>query len=388
MKSGPAAADDVDRLARRHLGALARTSRPTGSEAAARARAYCAKELRALGFDVVERPFHYSALPGAYGATLGASAALLAVCASALAAAQGSAALSLAILVVAALALAIGGRWLTRRGVLSLPMLRRAGVNLEATRKTAGQRGGPELWLVAHIDSKSQPVPLLARAGGVILLALSWLGATVLAALELALIAPQGGALWIAIVGVAIVGAIPVAASVVGDRSDGAVDNASGVATVLGAAAFVPNLAGVVITDAEELALAGARAWCRDTKAETRTAVNCDGVDDVGTLTLMYTGRRPRRLAASFHTAAERLGETLRIIPLIPGLLVDGVAFADAGWEVVTVSRGTLATLRRIHTRADDLRAVGGDGVARAARVVALAVESLLRARQDNRQEV
>jgi hypothetical protein len=313
------------------------------------------------------------------------------VCASALAAAQGKATVSLAILVVAAIVLAIGGRWLTRRGVLTLPMLRRAGVNLEATRKAAGQRGGggPQFWLVAHIDSKSQPVPLLARAGGVMLLALSWFAAIVLAALELARVAPQGGALWVAVVAVAIVGAVPVAASVVGDRSDGAVDNASGVAAVLCAAAFVHDMVGVVITDAEELALAGARAWCRDNQPEFRTAVNCDGLDDVGTLTLMYTGRRPRRLETAINSAAERLGETVRIIPLIPGLLVDGVAFADAGWEVATVSRGTLATLRRIHTKADDLRAVGGDGVARAARVVALAVDSLAPARQqNNRREV
>ena len=60
--------------------------------------------------------------------------------------------------------------------------------------------------------------------------------------------------------------ALPVMASVVGARSAGALDNASGVATVLRAVELLARdvAVGVVLTSAEELGLAGARAWARE----------------------------------------------------------------------------------------------------------------------------
>ena len=39
------------------------------------------------------------------------------------------------------------------------------------------------------------------------------------------------------------------------------------------------------------------------------------------------------------------------------------MALADAGWAAITVSRGTAATLARIHTRRDTLACLRGDGV-------------------------
>jgi hypothetical protein len=59
------------------------------------------------------------------------------------------------------------------------------------------------------------------------------------------------------------------------------------------------------------------------------------------------------------------------------GLLTDSVAFADAGWETVTVSRGSLATLRRIHTPADSLARLRGDGIDEVATLLAGALEAL-----------
>jgi hypothetical protein len=182
---------------------------------------------------------------------------------------------------------------------------------------------------------------------------------------------------WLALV--AAVGALPVLASVVGARSDGAVDNASGVATVLAAATHLPRDAavGVLITDAEELGLAGARAWCN--QRGIGTVLNCDGIDDVGKLTVMYTRPRPQRLERALRAAAESERQPIRVIPLIPGVLVDGVAFSDAGWEVVTLSRGAWSTLRRIHLPADNLRAMTGSGIDVAARVLARAATELTR---------
>jgi hypothetical protein len=49
---------------------------------------------------------------------------------------------------------------------------------------------------------------------------------------------------------------------------------------------------------------------------------------------------------------------------LIPGILADSMAFADRGIESVTISRGTVSTLARIHTRRDNSNALGADGAA------------------------
>jgi hypothetical protein len=92
--------------------------------------------------------------------------------------------------------------------------------------------------------------------------------------------------------------------------------------------------------------------------------VNCDGIDDIGDLVCMHSGKKPARLGAAFERSARAEGRTVDFRRLLPGVLVDGVAFADAGWEVLTVSRGTVNTLARVHTRRDDLSRLSGAGIA------------------------
>jgi len=358
-----------------HLRHLARQPRPTASEGAADARQYCSHVLSSLGFRVTERPFEYSAAVGRYGTPAGGAASLLLVVAAAALSLGGHAGMALAVLVVGFAGVALGGRWLARRGVLALPMLRQRAVNIEAVRGD----GDPELWLVAHADSKSQPVPLLVRAAGIILLALA-----TLAALAIAIAGVAGShsvRAWPIVIVAATLGAIPVLGSVVGRASHGAVDNASGVATVLCVAEALrrdPTIpVGVLITDAEELGLAGARAWCAETKYAAAPVMNCDGVDDAGELTVMWTRPRARRLEDAFRNAAAVVQREVRLTPLVPGVLVDAVAFSDAGWEAVTLSRGSLATLRRIHTRADDLDHLQGKGIVDAFLVLWTAVTHL-----------
>jgi hypothetical protein len=356
-----------------HLRALAGAPRPTGGAAVQAARRYCADVLTSLGLEVVEQPFEYSAAVGELGTPLGGVAMLLVIAAAAGAALGAAPAIALGILFGGAVIVTLAGRWLGGRGVLAVPFGRRRGVNLEAR-----PRGlAPRVWLVAHVDSKSQPISLIIRAGGIVLLLLTWLVAAALAAGE----AASGTRLasWGIVVTGAIIGAAPVVASVVGRRSPGAVDNASGVATVLAAAELSAGLPiGVLITDAEELGLAGARAWCASASRERVPVLNCDGVDDAGVLTLMWTRPRAVQLEHAFISAANESGQELRSLPLIPGVLVDGLAFSDDGWEVVTLSRGCLATLRRIHTPADDLERMTGTGVVAAARVLATAARLIV----------
>jgi hypothetical protein len=61
---------------------------------------------------------------------------------------------------------------------------------------------------------------------------------------------------------------------------------------------------------------------------------------------------------------------------LLPGVLTDGVALADAGWPVVTLSKGGVRTLARIHTPHDRADRITGTGMAEVARVIVALIES------------
>jgi len=358
-----------------HLAVLARAPRAAGSAAEDEARDYCARVLRASGFDVALEPFAYSALPGRYGTPIGGAIAWLGVAATALLGAGGKSAPVLAL--VFAFGLALLGAWTWRMlgdGVLTIPWQRASSVNLVATRGSPA----PRVWLVAHLDSKSQPIPSAARVVGIVVLATSL--AVTLAALLLTLAGAEVRMLWWIGAAFATAGAVPVMASVVGNDSNGALDNASGVAAVLDAAVSMSkdSPVGVLLPSAEELGLAGARAWgaARRASGERGIAINCDGVDDRGELTIMYSRKPSIEVIDAIRGAADEPTQVRRM-PL--GLLLDSVALTDAGWRSVTVSRGSLASLRRVHTRADSLQRLRGDGISRTARALAGAAEALAR---------
>ena len=350
-----------------HLARLGAASRPAGSRAAAEARAYCAAILRALGFSVTERSFEYSKFTGAFAAPLaGVCVAAFAIAIFALRPLSATTLLALGV-IAGIVALLFG--YLGSRGVLDLPFVRAHAVNLEAT------KGGsePTVWLVAHIDSKWQPVSMISRIAGVILSVIGLLG---LVATSISTRPSVNSAAAVFLV-IAAAGAGPLLLSFVGARNHGTLDNASGVATVLAAAELLAAEAsvGVLITDAEELALAGARAWA--VTRQPAIALNCDSIDDDGELVVMYSGPAPDRLLSVFSNVARETGEPLRVLRLIPGILTDHVALASAGWTTVTLSRGTARTLRRIHTSQDTLATMRGAGIAGAARVLATTAAEL-----------
>jgi len=259
--------------------------------------------------------------------------------------------------------------WLARRGVLGLPWMRARATNLIAT------RGAPGVWLVAHLDSKSQPVPMLGRIAGIAASATALVVLATLGAMGAHGLRASSG-LWIAISIGGVFATLPVIASTVGARSAGAVDDASGVVTVLRAAARLPREVpiGIVLTSAEELGMAGACAFAA--RRERGVALNVDGVDDRGTVLCMVHSHA-RRMGKAVQRAARGLAMAVRIGPTIPGVLTDGVALANAGWDAVTLSRGTLATLSRIHRGADDLSALRGDGIEYMARLLATAAQEI-----------
>jgi hypothetical protein len=358
--------------ARRHLDRLAASPRPAGSVAETAARGYSASELAAFGFSVAEEPFEYSTLPGRWATPVGGLASMVGLAAAGHLGSRGYAGAALGILVVGIVVGTVVARWVARRGVTELPMGRTQAVNLRATRGSSP----PRVWLVAHLDSKSQPVSMAARVGGIV-----GSGALWLVALGVAVVQLSGSPLaswWAPISILGALAGLPVAASLVGRRSPGALDNASGVATVLMAAASLERSmsVGVLLTSAEELGLAGARAWSIAHPAAL--AINCDGVDDIGALTCMYTGRRSSRVVAALEESAGSREVGLIVRRLIPGLLVDAVALRDAGWDCATISRGTWRTLSRIHSPRDRADRLTGAGIAEAAAVVADAVARIV----------
>jgi hypothetical protein len=351
-----------------HLAQLGGFARPAASAAANEARRYCGDVLRRAGFDVSERPFEYSQFAGRWatpvaGFVVPLVASLLVVAARTGVAARvlGLAAAALATVIAAVL------RYVGGAGVLDLPIMRARGVNLQAVRGADESR----VWLVAHLDSKWQPVSMLVRVAGVVVAGIGIAGVAVCVVLT------RFGSGAPIFAGITWLGGLPLILSVVGSGNHGTLDNASGVATVLAAAEQLPadRAIGVMITDAEELALAGARAWTR--AARPAIALNCDSIDDTGLLTVMYTGREPVPVVAAIRDAARAANQRLRVMRLIPGVLTDSVALAHAGWPSVTLSRGDRRTLQRIHTRGDTLAALRGTGIPVAAALLARAALEL-----------
>jgi hypothetical protein len=406
-RTDPAAVDETTaalaNAARTHLAALAAEPRPAGGPAEARARAYAAGVLARAGYRVREVPFTYSAAVGCYGAPTVGAASLAVLLAASFLGMRDRPLEAGATLMIGLLTIAAAAGWAARWGVSLLPVMRRDAVNLVAEPPAPAHGDGspaepPRVWLVAHLDSKSQPVAMALRVAGVTALAAAWVAALALAGfhgpgwLEPA----RAVRVWPAIAVLALAGAGPVMLAVVGSRSAGALDNASGVASVLMAAEDLAVSGaiyedgtpvrrapvGVLLTSAEELALAGARAWAaewEDAGHEPGVALNCDGVDDHGTLQLLGDVDA----ADGLRDAVRNAVTDGRVRRLPPGVLADSVALAQAGWASITLSRGTWRTLARIHTADDTLARLDGRGVPEAAGALARLARLLVAGRAD-----
>ena len=341
------------------LDRLCENPRFAGSAEESRARELCKAELRNAGFDCRESAFEFSEAPARWGPSLSAllQAATIVVVARMAMSERPLAALVIGGVLVAALILI--DAYVKRRLITNFPAQRSRSVNLEA------RRGDPRVWMVAHLDTKSQTIRMLVRIAGSLALALVM--AVTLMLLLLALIGANTHGLWPAVMIAAVVAALPGVACFVTNHSTGAVDNATGVVAVILAAqsANAPHEVGVLLTSGEELGLAGARVWAEQAGRDIQV-LNCDTVDDKGGWRCMYTGTRPQRITDAAASVAQRLGERVRVGRLIPGILADNMPFADRGIPAITLSKGTLSTLRRIHTRRDYSSALTGTGAAEA----------------------
>ena len=258
----------------------------------------------------------------------------------------------------------------------SLPVWRLTSSNLVAVRKGAVEQ--PAVWLVAHIDSKSQTIGMLMRVGS-IGLASTFLAVMILVMIMQSLRAGEDFLRVQTAVASLIAAAaiIPFALCFVTNSSRGALDNATGIAATLLAIESISQdrSVGVLISSAEELGLAGAQAFAAR-RVTPGVAVNCDTIDNAGRFICMTTGSK-KGAQSAMQAAAVRIGLEIKVRDIIPGILTDSVAFARAGWDTCTLSRGNLRTLARVHTSGDEPGRIDGTGIALAARLLAATVEEL-----------
>jgi hypothetical protein len=225
------------------------------------------------------------------------------------------------------------------------------GVNLIARRPGTT----PRVWLIAHYDSKGQPISMAVRLAGAIALVLGAVGLLVTLAPALALLA---------------VGGIVLSRNRVTDASPGAVDNASALVAALIALDLVPRAAdvGVIFPDAEELGLLGARALvkARGPLFAGAAVVNLDGLDDRGAPIAVVHRRGPVTEAVARELGAFRT-------PWMP-VVVDGIVLARAARECVTIMKGDWRTARIVHTPRDVVERLTLAGARQVAQGVARAV--------------
>lgn len=355
---------------------IASSPRFAGSEAERHARTVCEERLRRSGFRTSLEDFSFSQLPARLGPFIcGMLLAVGVFMSGHVAAGEKRPLAGIAIAVGSAVIAGLCG-FILMRVTATLPTWRMSASNLVAMRENAVEE--PRVWLVAHIDSKSQTIGMLVRVASLmtatVLLVLTiaaMIRQSALMSDELALMRSAYLAMFTALA------VLPFTFCFVTNKSRGALDNASGVAAVLLAVEALPRdlEVGVLISSAEELGMAGATAFAAR-RARPGIAINCDTVDRAGAFICMRSGSG-KAAPSAMALAAVTVGQRVRVRDTIPGILTDSVALARAGWDTCTLSRGNLGTLRRVHTSGDEPGRIDGTGIALAARILAATVEEL-----------
>jgi peptidase M28-like protein len=230
-----------------------------------------------------------------------------------------------------------------------------SGVNLIA--RPIRPSAHPSIWLVAHYDSKGQPISMALRLAGFATLALGVL-------MLLIAVIPA-----IVVLAVAL---LIVSQNRINDNSPGALDNASAVIAIFMAVDQLSGRdVGVIFPDAEEFGLVGARALAAERKELFTDAavINLDGLDDSGRATAFM--HRPGRLGTAVAAAVN--ARTWRWLPVI----VDGIALARVARECVTIMKGGWRTMRVVHRLADSIDRLRLDGAASVAAGLARVLRAL-----------
>lgn len=252
--------------------------------------------------------------------------------------------------------------------------------------RAPGPAGSPLLVFVAHYDSKSQNLPITARIACFLLLAAAGLPLAELSLLRILLGTP-GPAVLTTLAAATLAAALPLLALRTGNASPGALDNASGVGTLVEVARLwraspLSSRARAVFLapSAEEHGLIGSWLWVKrhfaDLRGELRLRVlNLDSIGARGRW-LVLPGRGP--VADAFMEGAAAAGLRARRVPLGIGLLADHVPFVQSGFPCATLLAHAPGT-RSIHTPRDSADLLDDAAFEEAGKLVLGAVERLVR---------
>ena len=362
---------------------IASTPRLTGSEGAAEVTGRVRARFEALGYDVAEQPFTFSPLLGRFGITAAGALFLVVAFTASMFLYTNHPFGALALLLILLVTLGLVGLF-AHAAIDSLPFGRTEGSNLFMTRPGRS----PKYVIMAHRDSKSQPLPLAFRGPAIIVGVLVWIALVVASLLHAA--RPLPGSVILGLGVIAVITGVVLIFCWVDNRSPGALDNASGVVAAMGVAARESDAGDVafLITDAEELGLAGARAAANGLPP-VFGVINLDGLDDDGAFFVLERfgimskkGLAPH-LAVALLQEADEMGEDAHRRDLPFGIPVDHIPLVKAGVPALTVMRGSMRSLRRVHRPGDDLDHLRGDGVRKAIDLVCGALDRL---REQTRQ--
>lgn len=341
--------------------------RMTGTSGAQEVADIVRARLNAAGFQIQDHPFTFSTIPGRFAiSVVGGLFIIGTVTAAALLNMRHP---GVALVVLLLLLLLAGAVSVLAPALMHmLPFKRVTGTNMLA--RKAGSR--PRFIVMAHLDSKSQPIPLAFRGPAIIVAIISWVAFTIFAVLGLldpVWIVPR---ITTTLAVLCFISGLLLLFCWVDNRSPGALDNASGLSTLIGVAERERDRDDVayLVTDGEELGLVGARSIARKLDPVIGV-INIDGIDDDGTFYVLERfGMPPKHIAphlvAAMLTSADEMNMPAQRRNVPFGLLLDHIPLAKADLPSVTLMRGSLRSLARVHRPADNLDAIKGGGVEKA----------------------
>lgn len=342
--------------------------RAAGTEEEKRVRAYCIGMLRDAGLQVHEQPFSFSSLPDTLtrllpfiGGIILLTIAML-FTAPSLTAAGILGALLLAAFIISRLPLPLG----KLHDIFSRLHSANVTGNIPAS-GTMKQR----IVIMAHYDSKSQVLPIAARAicsiclvFSAFILLLSHAAPFFVNGIPYRIISLSSGYS-------ALVCSVLMLFNFTRNRSPGAADNAAGVAVLLELARIfsidpLRNIQLIIlVTGAEEYGMAGAYRFIEsqpDLEPETHY-INIDGVG--GNASVGLIGCRRKGIQNNGASLADGLTTTARMqsmhivkLSAAIGIGFDHIAAESSGHEAVTLCSPSPAMIFRIHSPRDTIEQI------------------------------
>jgi hypothetical protein len=263
----------------------------------------------------------------------------------------------------------------------------------------------PDLYLVAHYDSKSQRIPLVIR---IALFVIVIIGSLIFAGLNLLGLVNEIFTPFSIVIGsVVVLAGIPLLFLGYGNDSPGAIDDASGVGLVLHLVEVIakqPTLIEklritVLITSAEELAVMGAQTYVKQNQFYLRRqaeagglhVLNFDGIGVDGKLYLVGDERRigqspENNLFSLVRQSCKELGFSIGRFSL-PGAMLDHIPFAEDQYDAVSII-GLGKSTWSIHTPKDSPGKLHIRGFEQAGRLAIRVIEKLSGSEINSKQNI